>query len=54
MFSQRWLFLSFKKRNFLIYQEAELFNIVEKQSPNKFFIFQEVTFPAQKVKRTHS
>ena len=38
-------------KKFLIFQETELFYISGSGNPKKLIIFQEVTFPAQKIKK---
>ena len=53
LFSQkRKLFVYFRKRIFLIFQETDLSYISGNVNPKKLLIFQEVTFRARKVKRT--
>ena len=43
-----------QKKAFLMLQETKLSYISGNSNPKKLLIFQEVTFQAQKMKRTHS
>ena len=55
VFSQKKAFLETEtSKKFLIFREMELFYILGNGNPKKLPIFQEVTFWARKVKRTHS
>ena len=57
-FLKRKLFLHFRKRKpgktSLRFMKRNSFIFQETESPKKLFIFQEVTFRARKIKRTHS
>ena len=56
--SQKKAFLLFRKteilKKFLKFQETEIFYILGDENPEKLLIFQDVTLPARKIKRTHS
>ena len=41
-------------RNYAISQAKELYYISRNENPKNLLIFQEITFQAQKIKRTHS